>query len=763
MADKPITFWQELKERRVPQLVGLYLGASWVVLEFTGFLTDRYALSPNLIDLILVSMVSMLPSVFVLAYTHGKPGKDEWTQTELVVIPVNFLIAIMLIINIFSGKELGATTVTVTTENASGESVERVVPKAAFRKKVALFFLNDNTGVEKYRWVSRWISYGVHLDLMQDVYFDSRGPYQMSVTLIDAGAADGEAPLALQRQLAVRLHRAYFFNGTVLAVEPYKVEINLHRSRGGRLIFTQIYEGQDLGAIIDRITLDLKGAVELSEKHIAEAPDLPVTALSTENIKALRLFTDGMQALYYQSDYAVAYQALSRAAHADPTFVQAQFNLYQASRLLGKEDPAAIQAAFQHIYKVPERLQGAIKEVYYLSKGQPEQALSALQLDAILFPDDIIANRRLAQFYMKVGDYSEALRQYQLVADLNPEDDLALRDLAQAQSAMGHFKDALKYLKKFARSNPRDAEVLIETGEIYQLLGETRKAARMYNRASLLGLNPAKVLIRQSRVEFQEGAYETALEFARQAADQAQSPDVKFEALQLLEDIYASLGRIVEAMAIARENMPVGRHAFGPMNSVILRMNHFGAYARTTLADSVYQMLSRFDEGIPPPWDEAVRVMLVIYKIRQENRPVSADEMSMVKKFFNIYLFVADYSVEEVEAGIYLSNGEYRLALQRLIATLSRYPRRLMVQIEMARAYRLMGDAEAAMATIRPLVEVMPNAPMVLYELLQIQQLTGPAAALSTLERLGEIWADADEIFIPMQDVGAQLDAAATL
>ena len=94
--------------------------------------------------------------------------------------------------------------------------------------------------------------------------------------------------------------------------------------------------------------------------------------------------------------------------------------------------------------------------------------------------------------------------------------------------------------------------------------------------------------------------------------------DAKFDALSLLEKFYAALGRIGEGMAVARLNMPVGREAYGPMNSIILRMNHFLMFTQTSLADSVRLLLRQFDMSAPPPWDQAIEVMLSVYKSKQE-------------------------------------------------------------------------------------------------------------------------------------------------
>ncbi|MCH7574603.1 MAG: tetratricopeptide repeat protein [Candidatus Marinimicrobia bacterium] len=761
MANGRIDLWHELQERRVLQLVGIYFGASWVALEFTGFLTDRYALSPNLIDLILLTMLAMLPSVIVMAWTHGKPGKDDWTRTEQVVLPANLAVTLALLFYAFSSKELGAATVRVSLENAAGEMVERVVPKSVYRKRVALFYFANETGSQDHNWAAWWMAYGMHIDLMQDVYFDSRGPYQLAAALVDAGAENGHAPLALMRQIASRAHKTYFLTGSIRSAEPFQVEVTLFRTKGGQPVASHEYEGENLGEIIDAASVDLKFDVELAEYQIKAADDLPVKALSSGDAEAVKKFAEGMQRLYFHSDYPGALKLLVKATRADPAFPQAQFQLYRVSWLMGKGNAEAIRAAMQYVYKVPERLQGEIKEVFYLWRGEPEQALQALQLDATLFPDDVVAHRRLARFYAKVGNYSEALAEYQWVRSLNPEDDLVLRDMAETYAATGQFRRALGELRQFARSNPRDGEVLMETGEVYQLLGESGNAAKMYARALLLGFNEAKIKSHQAQVLFQEGRYEEAIALAKESAEVAQSPDVKYGALSMLEDFYTALGRIAAGMEVARKNMSIGRDAFGPMNSIILRMNHFLKYAQTTLGDSVWAMLNQFDISAPPPWDQAIEVMLTVYKSQQETVPVPLVELARVEKFYSEYKYLVKYPQEEITGAIHLSNRDNLAAIQSLISALARYPRRLMVQRQIARAYRLLGDADAAMTTLAPLLEVFPHDPLVLYELYHIQLLDDPAAARQSLRRLSKIWEAADEIYLPARQIRADLAAIA--
>ncbi len=55
--------FKELFHRRVPHFLAAYLAASWGVIEALDWLIERYALSPHLVDLALVALLSMIPTV----------------------------------------------------------------------------------------------------------------------------------------------------------------------------------------------------------------------------------------------------------------------------------------------------------------------------------------------------------------------------------------------------------------------------------------------------------------------------------------------------------------------------------------------------------------------------------------------------------------------------------------------------------------------------------------------------------------------------
>ena len=130
---------KRLFERRVPQLTGLYIVASWSFVEFIDWAVDEYALSPFLTNFVVTTLLLLLPMFVVLAWRHGTPGEDRWTKTDAALIGINLVAAGGVLMIAFSGQELGAATTVRLIEDDQGNTVERVIPKAAFRRDVLLY------------------------------------------------------------------------------------------------------------------------------------------------------------------------------------------------------------------------------------------------------------------------------------------------------------------------------------------------------------------------------------------------------------------------------------------------------------------------------------------------------------------------------------------------------------------------------------------------------------------------------------------------
>ena len=85
------SFVKRLVERRIPHILGSYLVAGTSLILFIEYLVGKYQFPSHYPTLSLFALIGILPSVIILSYFHGAPGKDEWTKVEKVGIPVNVL------------------------------------------------------------------------------------------------------------------------------------------------------------------------------------------------------------------------------------------------------------------------------------------------------------------------------------------------------------------------------------------------------------------------------------------------------------------------------------------------------------------------------------------------------------------------------------------------------------------------------------------------------------------------------------------------
>ncbi|MDP6936909.1 MAG: hypothetical protein QGF36_05695 [Candidatus Marinimicrobia bacterium] len=113
---------------------------------FIEYLVDKYQFPSQYPTLALFALVGILPSVIILSYFHGAPGKDEWTKVEQIGIPINVLfIAVILFfgdsLHIWEAhKDLG---IPITKKELDAEKTRILVPHLGSRNEVAKLINQD--------------------------------------------------------------------------------------------------------------------------------------------------------------------------------------------------------------------------------------------------------------------------------------------------------------------------------------------------------------------------------------------------------------------------------------------------------------------------------------------------------------------------------------------------------------------------------------------------------------------------------------------
>ena len=93
-------FFSEIIIRRIPQIIGMYIAAVWVAVEIADWMSERFAVSDSFSSYVFVGLLSILPSVILLAWGHGRPGKDRWAKKEIIWLPLNLILAFFVVNNL---------------------------------------------------------------------------------------------------------------------------------------------------------------------------------------------------------------------------------------------------------------------------------------------------------------------------------------------------------------------------------------------------------------------------------------------------------------------------------------------------------------------------------------------------------------------------------------------------------------------------------------------------------------------------------------
>ena len=88
----------ELIHRRIPHIFGSYLVAGTSLILFVDWLVNRYTLPEYYTTLCLFGVITIIPSVVILAYFHGAPGKDQWTKIEKIGVPANIIFIFLVLL-----------------------------------------------------------------------------------------------------------------------------------------------------------------------------------------------------------------------------------------------------------------------------------------------------------------------------------------------------------------------------------------------------------------------------------------------------------------------------------------------------------------------------------------------------------------------------------------------------------------------------------------------------------------------------------------
>jgi len=184
-----------------------------------------------------------------------------------------------------------------------------------------------------------------------------------------------------------------------------------------------------------------------------------------------------------------AEEALKRAIQLEPRSEEAVTTL---AYLYGEEgDTARAIATLNAVPDKSAKVWSALGFTYEQNKDY-KQAIAAYRSAVEADPDNLDAQRGLAQNLLNDGQTQAALEQYKQIADADPQDAQALLRLAEIYRRSGHFEQALASLKRAEPLVQDSVEVPFNIALVYEAQGRYDEAAGILQR--LLEKPPANAV-----------------------------------------------------------------------------------------------------------------------------------------------------------------------------------------------------------------------------------------------------------------------------
>jgi tetratricopeptide (TPR) repeat protein len=785
------SFIAELMHRRVPQILGLYVAGVWMSIEIGDWVAEQFSLGPGLTAYLFVILGMMLPSVALLAWNHGAPGKDQWRQTERVFLPLNLVIAVGVAVLIAQAPEPPAPSL-AEAPSAADEAAERepAVPAASTQRLIAFFWRTELP--DDLAWIGYALPYVISEDIdRSSPAFSTQTPFSSEATravISRSGYPDamGE-PIAVQIRVARDRQLGYFLRGRITGSEGGGDELTftyaLHAADTGRPVIegSQVASADRLFDVADAIAADVRAflAAQLGDNGPV-VTDLPVAESLTGSLDALRAYTAGLMEHAFAKDFGAAAASIDAAIEADPKFAEALAFRSILSYLQGDTVAArkTIAEALRYAdYKLSSESKYHLQMNDAFMRGEIEQAreIAVTWSEAEPLSEQAFMNVAEATVLMN-GDLDEALAALRRVRELNPFAIDTWLGEAKIHRLRQDLDAATRALTSYIEARPDSVDAHVQLARVQMAENDYDAALETFGKARILDPNSLEPAIGQVQVQQRLGNFARAVDTIEQLKSRAESPMERIRVLQLEIDLAFLRGRYSQGIAaleemdqIAQASMPV------LLRQVQVRLPAIVSRAyRGDDPDAIIAELEAVRDELQPPWNDLVSYFQMQVYDATGQRQKYVEMLPDMERFFaaqpNPGMRPLMLSARAEAAIIRGETDEAATQVKQALDLL----RSSFLQLEVtedsfeieAALYdqlRRAGEPERAIDGLQQIVSAYPSLGLAHLRLAQAQFSTGNvAAARASLDTVATLWSEADEGFVYLSEVDELRDRLTT-
>jgi len=762
-------FITELRDRRILPAVGMYVAGVWVAIEIIDRLVDRYLLSPYLSDLVFWGLYSLIPAVMLITWTHGKPGKDKATRLEKVGVPINLIATLGLLISVFGDKDFDLAATQITVNNELGQQETHYIPSETFRRRMTVFFWKNESANPDLDWLQYGITELLVQDLKQDPFILVNSPWNnfgngFYPRMRRGGFKDGlKVPLSLMRKIANEANRQYFVEGSLDKVaDQYVLTARIWDTQSLNQVAELTDSGRDIYTATDRLSKNIREALDVPESSKRIAEDLPLTETYGESEEALKAYIQGLNARLFNNDFAASNAFFDQATSIDPDFVLGW--LLRGVNMLESGDLPGAQVALSKVkeidYRLPSQDRIQLKAMLYRLAGDHEKLMSFLYMQAKI-RDDASSHNSLATILMISGQLEQAKTESLLALERDALNVGIYLQLSTLERATGNMDAAIDYARKYQEQKPEDIEASIQLGDLLRDSGDLDAAEQNYKQAQVLQNAPVRPTLKLASIASSKGDIHAARRYLSEAEEFAQTPMDKILVRQGVAQLELRLGRIGEAIRQTYAQEDYLRQSQGMLEltlSIYTPLIEF--YVLLGDFDSARQALNTATEMLAPPADKFLAFHAALIQAKEKDFDAAYASLQSAREVMELFqLKYLEVQSHMVEAIINETKGDFAAAADHYEKTIAEINQSVFVlsseigvpQIyaKLAMAQIRVGDLYAAEKSIEAGFRLDPSEPMLWVEKARLQQARNmPQLALASVNYALAIWKDADKNYV---------------
>ncbi len=769
-----------LFERRVPQIVGVYIAAAWMMIEIGDWVTERFMLPSVVTSYIFVLMLVFLPSVILLAFQYGRKGKDRWKKTTFIWVPLNLLLAVAATQVLIEPQSIIETRQVVDEE---GNTRHFEVAKTEYRKQILLFFWDQKSNNDEDAWLKMGIPWLLSEDLRRSLFIQSLTPVDSSSLMrrIDKVVAQGRSntPLTLQLELARNRFFDVLINGDFsIDGEEITLTSRLYDVHSGSLLGTVSNSGTELLSLIDEMAVLVKETLKTPKVPLDLRDEARVAEHVSGSLQAIESIVQSRVSHHKDNDYASEILHLENAIAKDPTSVIAKVRLATAYHLNGRTQDGLkiMEEALAQDYILTTRDKFKYRSNFHGMKGDYKSQAKVIDMWLELYPNDTSANQLMAHLQLITGiDLEKAEKSLMKLRELLPDDDSIIRDITRLHILNNDLDQAVISQQQFVDRNPQNEKGWLELADIYSRQGKLSKSRKAIER--ILLFNPANkaAKLQLVTIDIKLGEFEQAEAKLRTLLTDSENPDFKLQVINIFQVLYTMQGRLDALIEFYDSLEDIKQQLPGIMR--IFMIEYVSTHQKIMLGqyDTAAQEFEAMKLQLQHPLNKMMDVghFSILYQKKE------VDKLEALLNDFK--LFLQKHPNVMMEMGVHLGDmwvhelkGTYEQALESAIKlrdiseksvvnSLNNF-NLLSQQVEVARIMQLSGKNEAAESLLDDILKSCPAMTAALHVKLKVLVAQGRKSdALAVTQKIDELWDSAAPEFVTYKEYLALKDQAYAL